>query len=392
MATVIGVIGESGSGKTTSLRNLDPSTTYIIDADGKGLCWRGWRKQYSKAAKNYSRIDMQQRVVNYMRYANDQMPHIKTVVVDTINGVMVAEERAHKDEKNYDKWADLAWNIWDIITYANTMRDDMVVVLCAHSETVDDDNGRRFTRILTNGRKLNKLKPETKMRAVLHAYRDDDDELTDDCLSILHQAWCDIENEGRSDIGVVAGLTVDDRGCQICYDGWHGEYCDTDYISMEWTRNHPSENLLSRRSDVIEKANVYRDDGKWLYDKVSLVLESVLWNRVAEKYKTRYVRKVLRIYHREGIERLSLDRFDRQKCINYTFSNYVMLNELQGRYRENVKDTFKYLAEYLSCGIAIGVSPQILFHNLQSKWLRVAAILLLPAAYCVGGYFRFRYF
>ncbi len=69
-----------------------------------------------------------------------------------------------------------------------------------------------------------------------------------------------------------------------------------------------------------------------------------------------------------------------------------MLNEMQGRYRENVKDTFKYLAEYLSCGIAIGVSPQILFHNLQSKWLRVAAILLLPAAYCVGGYFRFRYF
>jgi len=221
---------------------------------------------------------------------------------------------------------------------------------------------------------------------------DDDDELMDDCLSILHQAWCDIENEGRADIGVVAGLTVDDRGCQICYDGWHGEYCDTDYISMEWTRNHPSENLLSRRSDVIEKANVYRDDGKWLYDKVSLVLESVLWNRVAEKYKTRYVRKVLRIYHREGTERLSLDRFDRQKCINYTFSNYVMLNELQGRYHENVKDTFKYLAEYLSCGIALSVSPQILFHNLQSKWLRVAAILLLPAAYCVGGYFRYRYF
>lgn len=173
MATVIGVIGESGSGKTTSLRNLDPSTTYIIDADGKGLCWRGWRSQYSKELKNYSKIDMQGRVVNYMRYANDQMPHIKTVVVDTLNGVMVGEERAHKDEKNFDKWADLAWNIWDIITYANSMREDMAVVLCAHSETVDDDNGRRFTRILTNGRKLNKLKPETKMRAVLHAYRDE---------------------------------------------------------------------------------------------------------------------------------------------------------------------------------------------------------------------------
>ena len=174
MATVIGVIGESGSGKTTSLRNLDPAHTYIIDADGKGLCWRGWRAQYNRENKNYSKIDMQQRVVNYMRYANDEMPHINVVVVDTINGVMVGEERAHKDEKNFDKWADLAWNIWDIITYANSMRDDMTVVLCAHSETVDDETGRRFTRILTNGRKLNKLKPETKMRAVLHAFRDAD--------------------------------------------------------------------------------------------------------------------------------------------------------------------------------------------------------------------------
>lgn len=173
MATVIGVIGESGSGKTTSLRNLDPATTYIIDADGKGLCWRGWRGQYSTANKNYSKVDTQNKVVAYMRYANDEMPHIKTVVVDTINGVMIAEERAHKDEKTYDKWADLAWHIWDIITYANNMRDDLTVILCAHSETLDDDNGRRFTRILTNGRKLNKLKPETKMRAVLHAYRDE---------------------------------------------------------------------------------------------------------------------------------------------------------------------------------------------------------------------------
>ncbi|MFR3450443.1 MAG: hypothetical protein ACLTSX_01060 [Collinsella sp.] len=36
MANLIAIMGESGSGKTTSLRNLDPSTTYIFDADKKG--------------------------------------------------------------------------------------------------------------------------------------------------------------------------------------------------------------------------------------------------------------------------------------------------------------------------------------------------------------------
>ena len=33
MGQVIAVMGESGSGKTTAMRNLDPKTTYYIDAD-----------------------------------------------------------------------------------------------------------------------------------------------------------------------------------------------------------------------------------------------------------------------------------------------------------------------------------------------------------------------
>ena len=49
----LAIMGESGSGKTTSMRNLDPKTTYYIDADGKGLSWKGWRKQYSQENKNY---------------------------------------------------------------------------------------------------------------------------------------------------------------------------------------------------------------------------------------------------------------------------------------------------------------------------------------------------
>ena len=39
MGNVIGVIGESGSGKTTAMRNLPPDATFYIDADKKGLNW-----------------------------------------------------------------------------------------------------------------------------------------------------------------------------------------------------------------------------------------------------------------------------------------------------------------------------------------------------------------
>lgn len=45
MSNIILVMGDSGSGKTTSMRNLDPGSTYYIDCDKKGLSWRGggWR-------------------------------------------------------------------------------------------------------------------------------------------------------------------------------------------------------------------------------------------------------------------------------------------------------------------------------------------------------------
>ena len=53
MSKLILIMGESGSGKTTSMRNLDPTSTFYIDCDKKGLSWKGWRKQYKSENKNY---------------------------------------------------------------------------------------------------------------------------------------------------------------------------------------------------------------------------------------------------------------------------------------------------------------------------------------------------
>mgnify|MGYP004619190905 CR=1 FL=1 len=58
MSKVICIAGESGSGKTTSMRNLDPKSTYYIDADKKGLSGKGWRKQYNTENKNYLACEM----------------------------------------------------------------------------------------------------------------------------------------------------------------------------------------------------------------------------------------------------------------------------------------------------------------------------------------------
>lgn len=170
MGRVIGIIGESGSGKTTSCRNLDPATTYYIDCDKKGLSWKGWREQYNLQNKNYYATNVPTLVLEILKKVNeDPDRRIKTVVIDTINGVMVAEEMRNAKVQGYGKWTDLAQYVWEIFEYALSMKDDITVIILAHSITDTDDNGIVFTHIRTNGRKLEKIVLESKLTTVLLA-------------------------------------------------------------------------------------------------------------------------------------------------------------------------------------------------------------------------------
>ena len=179
MANVIGVMGDSGGGKTTSMRNLPAKKTFYIDADKKGLNWKGWKSQYSEANKNYWKSDSFSVVSGLLDKINteEQFKHIKYVVIDTLNGLMVAEEMRILAMQSGDKrsaWSDLAQNGWAIINKALAMRDDITVIILCHSETISDDNGIVRTRIKTNGRKLEKLVLESKMTTVIWAVRQDD--------------------------------------------------------------------------------------------------------------------------------------------------------------------------------------------------------------------------
>ena len=171
-------MGESGSGKTTAMRNLPPKETFYIDCDKKGLNWKGWRKQYSVENKNYFATDSFSTRKTLMEKVDksENFRHIKYLVIDTINGMMVAEEMRILAMQGGDKrsaWTDLASNGWDIINKALTLREDLTVIILCHSETISDDNGIVKTRIKTNGRKLEKLVLESKMTTVVWAVRQD---------------------------------------------------------------------------------------------------------------------------------------------------------------------------------------------------------------------------
>lgn len=171
MSKLIAVMGESGSGKTTSMRNLDPKTTMYIDCDKKGLSWKGWREQYNKENKNYIVSDDSDYVLKMVQMVSNspEFQHIKVIIIDTLNGLMVADEMRRMKEKGYDKWQDMAASVYNLVDKALTFRDDLTIIFTAHTQTDREDSGYMFTHIKTSGRKLDKIVLESKFPVVLLA-------------------------------------------------------------------------------------------------------------------------------------------------------------------------------------------------------------------------------
>jgi len=169
MSKALLIMGSSGSGKTTSMRTLDPKTTYYVDADRKGLSWKGWKEQYNQENKNYIKSSDAKQIEFIIKGISDKRPDIKTIVVDTINTIMWDDEFKRMSEKNYDKWSDLASSIYGLITTANTLRDDLIIIFTAHTQTDYDESGYKFTHVRTSGRKLDKIVVESKFTTVLYS-------------------------------------------------------------------------------------------------------------------------------------------------------------------------------------------------------------------------------
>ena len=175
MSKMICLMGESGSGKTTAMRTLDPSSTYYIDCDRKGLSWRGWREQYNAERKNFFQTRDLGQIGGVLMGISEKRADIKIIVIDTLNTAMVDQEVKQMGSKDgYSKWIDLAQNVWNICEAAATLRPDLTVIIVMHSETIRDDLGYSFTRVKTNGRKLEKVVLESLFSTVFLAKTKED--------------------------------------------------------------------------------------------------------------------------------------------------------------------------------------------------------------------------
>ena len=162
MAKMLLIIGEGGSGKTSSLKNLSPEEHFYIDCDKKGLNYKGWKEDYIEK-KNYYKTNDGEVVAKLLHEISNNKPDFKYVTIDTINSIMIADEMKRMKGKSYNEWQDLAKCIFDLIDIVPDLRDDLTVIFIGHTQTEEDG----FTRLLTNGRKLNKIGLEKYFNTVL---------------------------------------------------------------------------------------------------------------------------------------------------------------------------------------------------------------------------------
>lgn len=137
------ILGTSGSGKSTSLRNLDPAHTMLIQCIKKPLPFKaaGWKVRAAlKAEGNVIQTDDPTMIEMIMR----KSPH-DVVVIDDYQAVMVNALMSRSSEKGYDKFTDIAKSAWNIFNAAGSLAPNRRVYLMAHTTTDDLGNIRMKT-------------------------------------------------------------------------------------------------------------------------------------------------------------------------------------------------------------------------------------------------------
>ena len=157
MSQEILIIGESGSGKSTSLEFLDASSTFIINVAKKPMPFRSWKKDYAQLTKdnpkgNYISTDISQQIVATLKHIDENMPHIKTVIIDDFTYVMANEFMRRANEKGFEKFTDIGLHAWEIANAGKNMRDDITFIMIGHAEASTDLSGNRKLKFKTIGK------------------------------------------------------------------------------------------------------------------------------------------------------------------------------------------------------------------------------------------------
>ena len=142
------ILGESGCGKSTSLRNMTPDECVVIQPISKRLPFRNDFTVMSKEGGQIKVTDNPDMICRLIVAAAKAGK--KAVIIDDFQYVMANEFMRRSKEKSYDKFNDIGFNAWSIINQAQSVDGDMRVYFMSHVEV--DMNGK--TKIKTIGKML----------------------------------------------------------------------------------------------------------------------------------------------------------------------------------------------------------------------------------------------
>jgi glutathione peroxidase-family protein len=137
------VLGESGTGKTCSLRNLDPSKCLLIQPVRKPLPFRSqdW-KGHIYVTENAEKI------ISAM-----ERTQAEVIIVDDFQYILSEMFMARVYEKGFDKFSQIAKAGHDVCKKASMLAPEKRVYILAHTQTGEDGT----IRIKTIGKLLDEM-------------------------------------------------------------------------------------------------------------------------------------------------------------------------------------------------------------------------------------------
>lgn len=147
MSIAVMILGESGTGKSTSLRNMDPLQALLIQTISKPLPFKSkeW-KPISKDGGNMIVSADSAQIVSIMEKTSRPI-----IVIDDLQYLLATEFMARSHETGYTKFTDLARHYYDVLTKASTLAAHKRVYMLSHVDT--DERG--LIRAKTIGKLLN---------------------------------------------------------------------------------------------------------------------------------------------------------------------------------------------------------------------------------------------
>lgn len=164
------VIGDSGTGKSTSLRNLDPTKTFIINVLNKPLPFKGFAKGFKRMSQdglqgNYYSSDDSDKIKRVINLINKKRLDIETIVIDDYQYLMGNEFVRRATEKGFNKFSEIQLHAWEVLELITTLRDGLNTFVLSHSDVSSDGK----SKMMTIGKMLDeKIKLEGMFTTILH--------------------------------------------------------------------------------------------------------------------------------------------------------------------------------------------------------------------------------